>query len=93
MSESLSERLLANVTLDQVNILVLIDELKVSKLLIPFSLSKARCFTKSVDGLLDMPDCLGLHNVHFHQNWWRGNQNRVIFEDISIEECACDVNT
>ena len=58
-----------NMTLDQVSFLVLMDELEVSKLLTPFSLLKTWCFCKSIDGLLDMPDSVELHNVHSNSCW------------------------
>ena len=59
-----------NVTLDWASRLVLVGELKVSQLLISFFLPKTRYFSKSIDGFLDMPDCVGLDNVHLHQDWW-----------------------
>ena len=58
-----------SVTLDLVSRLVLLGELKFSRLLISFSTPKTRCFSKSIDGFLDMPDCVGLDNVHLHQDW------------------------
>ena len=61
--------------------------------LISFSLPKTRSLLESIYGLSDLPDGIGLHNVHLDQDGRWGGQDCILIMNIYIEERTGDINT